>query len=1086
MAAAPRYAALGCYSNFSFLTGAAHPAEMVETAAMLGWQAVGIADINSFAGIVRAHIAARDAAIGLIVGVRVRPVDGPDILVHPCDRPAYESLSALLSEANMRGQKAAPRLYLADLSRLPANTVFVVVPPVHPDAAYHAKLQQLSQLVTGRLWAGACLYRDGADEARLALLATEAAALGLPLVALSNALYHHPQRRPLADVLCCIREKQRLDDAGYLLSRNAERHLLSPDEMARRWRHYPDALKQAAVIADLCRFSLDDLSYEYPDELAPGGRTAMQELTYHTWQGAKKRFPDGVDDRVKAYLQHELALIEKLQFAPYFLTVFDIVRFARGRGILCQGRGSAANSAVCYCLGITAVDPSRAQPLFERFISEARGEPPDIDVDFEHERREEVIQYIYTKYGRQRAGLAATVITYRRKSALREVAKVFGLSRDVQAALAGEVWGREKTGFDHQALQAAGLDANDRRLRLVLHIVDELCRFPRHLSQHVGGFVITRGRLDHLCPISPAAMPGRTVIEWDKDDLDALGLLKVDILALGMLSCIRRAFDLLQLHYHRHLTLASVPPEDLATYDMLCKGQSVGVFQVESRAQMAMLPRLQPRCFHDLVVQVAIVRPGPIQGDMVHPYLRRRAGLERVTYPSAELRNVLQRTLGVPLFQEQAMQIAIVAAGFTGNEADQLRRAMATFKKHGEISRFREKMVTGMQQRGYETEFAERCFRQIEGFGTYGFPESHAASFALLVYVSAWIKCHYPDVFICALLNAQPLGFYAPAQLIAEAKRSGVPVLPVDINHSDWDSRLVNAPDAPDVPDALGGRYGLRLGLRLVKGLARGEGERIAASREPAFATLDEVLRRADVSARALQAVAAADGCGSLGLSRRQALWQIRRLRRQRHDELPLFAQTSDDHHTAPTPELTTPGPILPGQILPGQILLGEEPQVTLPVASAGSEVAEDYRSLGLSLKAHPLDLLAAPLARAGWQLCHVIGQHGDGRRLRLAGLVTMRQRPGTAGGTVFLTIEDGQGQANVIVWPQLTITYRDALLRAQIIGLVGRVQRAQSVTHFIAESLFDLNGFLRHLDPAATSKTRQMRQTRMKSRDFR
>jgi error-prone DNA polymerase len=506
------------------------------------------------------------------------------------------------------------------------------------------------------------------------------------------------------------------------------------------------------------------------------------------------------------------------------------------------------------------------------------------------------------------------------------------------------------------------------------------------------------------------------------------------------------------------------------------------VFQVESRAQMAMLPRLQPRCFHDLVVQVAIVRPGPIQGDMVHPYLRRRAGLERVTYPSAELRNVLQRTLGVPLFQEQAMQIAIVAAGFTGNEADQLRRAMATFKKHGEISRFREKMVTGMQQRGYETEFAERCFRQIEGFGTYGFPESHAASFALLVYVSAWIKCHYPDVFICALLNAQPLGFYAPAQLIAEAKRSGVPVLPVDINHSDWDSRLVNAPDAPD---ALGGRYGLRLGLRLVKGLARGDGERIATSREPAFATLDEVLRRADVSARALQAVAAADGCGSLGLCRRQALWQIRRLRRQRHDELPLFVQTSDDHHTVPTPELTTPGPILPG----------EEPQVTLPVASTGSEVAEDYRSLGLSLKAHPLDLLAAPLARAGWQLCHVIGQHGDGRRLRLAGLVTMRQRPGTAGGTVFLTIEDGQGQANVIVWPQLTITYRDALLRAQIIGLVGRVQRAQSVTHFIAESLFDLNGFLCHLDPTATpknsqtSQTRQTQtsgQTRMKSRDFR
>ena len=1072
-----QHAALGCYSNFSFLTGAAHPAEMVETAAALGWQAIGLADINSYAGIVRAHIAARDAAIRLIVGVRVRPVDGPDILVHPFDRPAYEYLSLLLSEANLRGAKAAPRLYLADLSRLPASTAFVVVPPCHPDADYHQKLQQIKYSVAGRLWAGACLYRDGADEARLSLLAAESAALDVPLVALSNALYHRPDRRPLADVLCCIREKQTIDQAGYLLSRNAERHILSPDEMARRWRHYPQALEQAAVIADLCQFSLDDLSYEYPDELTTAGRTAMQELTYHTWQGAKNRFPDGIDDHVKTYLRHELALIEKLRFAPYFLTVFDIVRFARGRGILCQGRGSAANSAVCYCLGITAVDPSRTQPLFERFISESRGEPPDIDVDFEHERREEVIQYIYTKYGRQRAGLAATVITYRHKSALREVAKVFGLSRDVQSALAGEVWGREKTGFDTLALAAAGLDADDRRLHLVVRLVDELYRFPRHLSQHVGGFVITRGRLDHLCPISPAAMPGRTVIEWDKDDLDALGLLKVDILALGMLSCIRRAFDLLQLHYNRHVTLASVPPEESATYDMLCRGHSVGVFQVESRAQMAMLPRLQPRCFHDLVVQVAIVRPGPIQGDMVHPYLRRRAGLERVTYPSAELRTVLQRTLGVPLFQEQAMQIAIVAAGFTGSEADQLRRAMATFKKHGEISRFHDKMVTGMIKRGYDADFAERCFRQIEGFGTYGFPESHAASFALLVYVSAWIKCHYPDVFICALLNAQPLGFYAPAQLIAEAKRSGVTILPVDINQSDWDSRLVAVADAPMTGPAC--RHALRLGLRLVKGLARGEGERIAASRQPPFATIDEVMQRADVSARAIQAIAAADGCASLGLTRRQALWQARRLGRQRHHELPLFAAT---------PPINDPAINAPGAAATN---IGWEPPVTLPTASPGHEVAEDYRRLGLSLKAHPLDVLASPLAAAGWQLCHKIHDHRDGQRLRLAGLVTMRQRPGTASGTVFLTIEDGQGQANVIIWPKLTVTYREALLRSQIIGLVGRVQKAQSVTHFIAESLFNLNGFLRHLDDAANRAgsdrfAGSAGPVRMKSRDFR
>jgi error-prone DNA polymerase len=551
-----------------------------------------------------------------------------------------------------------------------------------------------------------------------------------------------------------------------------------------------------------------------------------------------------------------------------------------------------------------------------------------------------------------------------------------------------------------------------------------------------------------------------------------LGLLKVDILALGMLSCIRRAFDLLQLHYHRHLTLASVPPEDSATYDMLCRGHSVGVFQVESRAQMAMLPRLQPRCFHDLVVQVAIVRPGPIQGDMVHPYLRRRAGLERVTYPSAELRKVLQRTLGVPLFQEQAMQIAMVAAGFTGSEADQLRRAMATFKKHGEISRFHNKMVAGMTKRGYKADFAERCFRQIEGFGTYGFPESHAASFALLVYVSAWIKCHYPDVFICALLNAQPLGFYAPAQLIAEAKRSGVTILPVDINHSDWDSQLTKPADHQadhhvGAINAKQPRYTLQLGLRLVKGLARAEGERIAASRDPAFVTMDEVMRRADVSARAMQAIAAADGFISLGLARRQALWQARRLGRQRHNELPLFAavQLEDDQPQ----QITT--------------TIGCEPQVTLPVASLGHEVAEDYRCLGLSLKAHPLEMLATPLAAAGWQLCHVIAKHHHGQRLRLAGLVTMRQRPGTAGGTVFLTIEDGQGQANVIIWPKLTVTYREALLRSQIIGLVGRVQKVQSVTHFIAESLFNLNGFLHHLDDNAMKATGSVR---MKSRDFR
>jgi error-prone DNA polymerase len=1051
----PPLAVLGCYSNFSFLAGAAHPHEMVETAAALGWRAIGIADVNSLAGIVRAHVAARDHGIRLVVGARLRPVDGPEVIVHPTDRAGYESLSVLLSEGNLRGTKAAPVLHLADLARLAASTALLVMPPLHPDSGHATHLARIRDIAAGRVFAGAALYRDGGDEARLALLADMAAALDLPVVAAGDALYHLPARRPLADVLTCIRETQQLDQAGALLSRNAERHILTPAEMARRWRHVPQALAHAAELADLCAFSMDDLSYEYPDEVSPGGRDAMAELEYQTWNGAAERYPDGVPAKVEDCLNRELALIAKLAFAPYFLTVFDIVRFARGRGILCQGRGSAANSAVCYCLGITSVDPARSQPLFERFISEARGEPPDIDVDFEHERREEVIQYIYAKYGRTRAGLTAAVITYRTRSALREVAKVFGLSSDVQAALSGQAWGREAGGPDDEALRAVGIDPADRRIALVRRLVGEISRFPRHLSQHVGGFVITRGRLDHLCPISPAAMEGRTVIEWDKDDLDALGLLKVDVLALGMLSCIRRAFDMLRRHYDRPLTLASVPPEDGATYDMLCEGRSVGVFQVESRAQMAMLPRLQPRCFHDLVVQVAIVRPGPIQGDMVHPYLRRRAGLEKVSYPSEALRDVLERTLGVPLFQEQAMQIAIVGAGFTGSEADQLRRAMATFKKHGDVGRFHDKMIRGMVERGYEPEFAERCFRQIEGFGTYGFPESHAASFALLVYVSAWIKNHYPDVFICALLNAQPMGFYSPSQLVAEARRSGIEVRPADVGHSDWDSTLEADPRNRQ------GRHALRLGLRLVKGLAEGEGARIAASRMPAYDGLSDIMRRADVSARALEALAKGDAFASLGLDRRTALWEVRALAGQRWQELPLFAHATRRHHD----------------------LAGAEPPVTLPHAAPGEEVAADYRSLGLSLKAHPVRLLARPLAADGWQTCAVAHEARDGQRLRLAGLVTMRQRPGTAGGTVFLTLEDGLHSLNVIIWPKLTETCRDAMLRSQILGVVGRIQREKAVLHFIAESLFNLNGYLRHLDEEAA---RDQRGTRMRSRDFR
>ena len=779
-------------------------------------------------------------------------------------------------------------------------------------------------------------------------LVTLARRAGVAWVPAQGARYAHRDDACAYDVLTCLRHQVTLEDAGERLLPNAEWGLKGPQEMAALFPGDEAAIARTLEVAQACAFRLEDLAprlprYEHPS----GGQDDDQVLARMAHEGARERYGPSLSEAHRRQLAHELSLIGRLGLAGYFLIVSDIVSFAHREKILIQGRGSAANSVVCYCLGITSVDPDRSQPLFERFISEARGEPPDIDVDFEHERREEVIQHIYARYGRTRAGLTAAVITYRTRSALREVAKVFGLSSDVQAALSGQAWGREATGPDDEALRAVGIDPGDRRIALVRRLVEEISRFPRHLSQHVGGFVITRGRLDHLCPISPAAMEGRTVIEWDKDDLDALGLLKVDVLALGMLSCIRRAFALLRDHYNRPLTLASVPPEDAATYDMLCEGRSVGVFQVESRAQMAMLPRLQPRCFHDLVVQVAIVRPGPIQGDMVHPYLRRRAGLEKVTYPSDALRGVLERTLGVPLFQEQAMQIAIVGAGFTGSEADQLRRAMATFKKHGDVAKFHDKMISGMIARGYEPEFAERCFRQIEGFGTYGFPESHAASFALLVYVSAWIKRHYPDVFICALLNAQPMGFYSPSQLVAEARRSGIAVHPTDVSHSDWDSTL-----EPDPPNR-DGLHALRLGLRLVKGLAAGEGERIAASRRPSghgtpWSSLADIMRRADVSARSLEAIANADGFASLGLNRRQALWEVRALAGQRWQELPLFAHATRRHHD----------------------LAGEEPAVTLPQAHAGEEVAADYRSLGLSLKDHPVRLLSRPLAKDGWQTC--------------------------------------------------------------------------------------------------------------------
>lgn len=1019
----------------------------------------------------RAHVAAKQADIKLLVGVCVELMPDakraataiasdnagdnsgdnsgdnnndvaafPEVILYARNRQGYGIICQLLSHLNMsyerdkgEGASKAARARFADLARLTDDVVAIIQPPPMPDEATAHHYKKLATIISAPLYGGGYLLRDGCDEARLAKMAALAEQAGLPFVALCYALYHKSEQRPLADVLSCIRHRTTLQEAGHLLARNAEQVLRTPQEMARLWQGYEGALDEAAKVSGLCDFALSELSYEYPEEILSKGRSAIDELDYQTWQGADERYPDGVPEIVQGYLRKELMLVRKLSYAPFFLTVFDIVRYARSRNILCQGRGSAANSAICYCLGITSVDPARSEPLFERFVSEARNEPPDIDVDFEHERREEVIQYIYRKYGRHRAGLAAAVITYRGRSALREVAKVFGLSRDAQSALSGEVWGRERSGFDEAIIREAGLDPSDPTIRLVVRLARKMTGFPRHLSQHVGGFVIARDRLDALCIIRPAAMAERSIIEWDKDDLEALGLLKVDVLALGMLSCIRRAFDLMAQHYHRPLTLASVPTEDVASYDMLCRGESVGVFQVESRAQMAMLPRLQPRCFHDLVVQVAIVRPGPIQGDMVHPYLRRRAGIEKVSYPSHELRAVLERTLGVPLFQEQAMKIAIVGAGFTGAEADQLRRAMATFKKSGLIHHFYERMVTGMIERGYDAEFAKRCFKQIEGFGTYGFPESHAASFALLVYISAWLKCHYPDVFICAMLNAQPMGFYAPAQLIAEARRSKVEIRPIDISFSLWDNSL---------EEAEGSFFALRLGLRQIKGLNKAEGERLVAARNSGYYSLEDMVRKADISLGTLAVLAKADAFNSFSLSAREALWHIKKMQKEQFHKLPLFAAAK----------------------VPLDSLSGEQEAGTLPQASLTEKLVMDYGMTGLSLRAHPLQLLAPYYAQDKWQGCAAALSGRNGFRMRLVGLVTMRQKPGTAKGTMFVTMEDGDVSLNVIVWPHLTQTYRKALLKSRLLGIVGRVQKEGPVLHFIAESLHSCDHYLTHL----------------------
>ena len=972
----------------------------------------------------------------LVTGARLVFEDGtPDIVAHPANRAGWGRLCRLLTEGNRRTKKGECRLTVDDLLA-DATGLLLVVAPGRDLAALPALLPRLHDAAPGALWLGATMPRRGDDRRRLARLKAIAGAAGLPLLATNDCLYADPSDRPLQDILSCIREGATIETAGRRLEANAERHLKLPAEMARLFRDCPEAIAETQELLERVEFSLDQLRYEYPDEPTPPGRDSQEWLEELTWRSASMRYPDGVPDKVGKLIHDELALIGKLDYARYFLTIHDIVRFANDKGILCQGRGSAANSAVCYVLGITAVDPAEHNVLFARFISEERREPPDIDVDFEHERREEVIQHIYEKYGRHRAGIAATVIHYRPKSAIREAGKALGLSEDITAALSGTQWGSWGSDITQNQVRQAGLDPENPQIKRAVGFAKQLLGYPRHLSQHVGGFVLTRERLDDLVPIGNAAMADRTFIEWDKDDIDTLGLMKVDVLALGMLTCIRKAMDELRRHEGLDLGLPDVPPDDVPTYDMLCRGDSIGVFQVESRAQINMLPRLKPRVFYDLVIEVAIVRPGPIQGDMVHPYLRRRAGIEDVAFPSPapehgepdELHKVLGKTLGVPLFQEQAMQLAMVAAKFSDKEANQLRRSISSFRHVGTVHLFEAMMVERMLARGYEREFAQNCFEQIKGFGSYGFPESHAASFAKLVYISSWLKCHYPAVFTCALLNSQPMGFYAPAQLVRDAREHGVEVRPVDVNRSAWDNTLERRRD---------GALALRLGFRQADGVHEAEAQRLVAARGAGYASVEELSARASLYGRPMRALADADAFRSIGLDRRSSLWEVRRL--PQDEPLPLFAAATARE-------------------------LGEEPDAHLPQMSLGEHVASDYQTLRLSLKGHPMELLRDMFRRERVSTCAETSARPDGAFTRTAGVVLVRQRPGK-GNAIFITIEDETGITNVLLWARQFEPYRRAVMMSRLMLIEGRVQKSpEGVAHLMATAVFDRSSELDRL----------------------
>ena len=1055
------YAELCVTTNFTFLTGASHPEELVLRAAELGLGAIAITDRNTLAGVVRAYSALKTLheetsqplpvrslhqvdpssreKIGqpqdlyntgtphlpkLIVGSRLVLRDCPvDWLALPTDRAAYHRLSRLLTLGKRRAEKAECHLDMQDLEAGGRGMILIALPPADLSRA-RAPVQRLARRFPGAVFLGVAPRYDGSDQGWFDACAAMAQRCAAPMVAVGDVLMHHGKRRQLADVLTCLREGITIDQIGTKALPNAERRLKGASDMARLYHRYPAALKRSLEIAARCGFDLSELSYEYPDEMSEG-ETPQARLARLADEGVKRRYPNGASARVHQLMQKELSLIDELRYAPYFLTVHDIVQEARSRGILCQGRGSAANSILCYLLGITDVSPDMIGMVFERFISRHRGEPPDIDVDFEHERREEVIQWIYEKYGRHRAGLCATVIHFRTRAAIREVGKVMGLSQDITARLSGDIWGMSNAGVDMDRVRAIGLDPTDLRLAQTLKLIGEVIGFPRHLSQHVGGFVITRGRLDEMCPIENAAMEDRTVIEWDKDDIDALNILKIDILSLGMLTCLRKSFELLADHQDMHLTLDTVPQEDRATYEMLQRADAVGVFQVESRAQMNFLPRMKPATFYDLVIEVAIVRPGPIQGGMVKPYIRRRQGLEAPEPFGPALAEVTRKTLGVPLFQEQAMQIAIVGASYTAEEADKLRRSLATFRRLGTIGEHRDRFVRGMMNNGYAQDVAEACFAQIEGFADYGFPESHAAAFAMLTYISSWLKCHHPAVFACALLNSQPMGFYAPAQIVRDLRDHRVEVRPVCVNHSEWDNRLERRAD---------GMLALRLGFRQIKGFREEDAGWLKAARGNGYQDPESVWLRAGIAPSVLERLAEADAFIGMGLTRRDALWQVRAIRAPK--PLPLFADP-----------------------LSGENI--HEPEVHLPTMHLGEEVVEDYISIRLTLRAHPMELLRPMIPDL---TPHDRLPVAPLKRTSVCGLVITRQRPGTASGVVFLTLEDETGVSNVVVWPTVYKRFRRVVMGGRLWRVTGRLEREGIVVHLIAEHIEDLSHKLSEL----------------------